>query len=415
MKKIFQFVVTIALCFSLTNNIYAIDSKEHEITTNQPHIVLSPNQAGDELTIKLYLSQEMYERQIASMHLSITTSKSVQDYKNVLVIDETLKKNTSISDYNLSKDKIDILLSNKGKLFSQQEVVLGTIRIDSDQEFEIEFTPEKIDYVYVSGETVNNIDFDCSGVILSSEGNGNNEPTPEPKPDPDDQVVVETVFEQLGGDSLGLSEDSKKVVQASVTNYLNKHYSEALKDLPDNAVIKAQLSLKNLTANDLTAKQKDKIQKVLEDGVNILAFYDISILATAYNDDGEIISSLNGVEISEMEEPIKLSLTIPSEFIKKNRQFGIVRLHDDIATGLNSILDNESTITFETDQFSIYTLVGKDYTQEEVNKNPDILNTSIVETGDDSSSLVPLIVMAVSLIIIVGVLALKKRDNKNLK
>ena len=39
---------------------------------------------------------------------------------------------------------------NKTKLFEQQEITLGTIRIDSNKDFEIEFTPAKITYVYVN-------------------------------------------------------------------------------------------------------------------------------------------------------------------------------------------------------------------------------------------------------------------------
>ena len=60
------------------------------------------------------------------------------------MLDEGLKKLASIYDYNLSENKIDLLLSNKTKLFEQQEITLGTIRIDSNKDFEIEFTPAKL-------------------------------------------------------------------------------------------------------------------------------------------------------------------------------------------------------------------------------------------------------------------------------
>lgn len=89
-------------------------------------------------------------------------------------------------------------------------------------------------------------------------------------------------------------------------SYLNKHYAEILGNLPEGTVIKAQLSLKNLTESDITIDQKDKIEKVLEDGAKILAYYDISITATAYSKDDVIIPEINGVEISEMASPIKL-------------------------------------------------------------------------------------------------------------
>ena len=92
MKKIFQFFIAVVMCLSLSTNIYAINDNEHEITTDKPHIILTPNQAGDELTVKLHLSQEMFERQIATMHLSINTSKSIQEYQNAIMLDEELKK-----------------------------------------------------------------------------------------------------------------------------------------------------------------------------------------------------------------------------------------------------------------------------------------------------------------------------------
>ena len=60
MKKIFQFFIAVVMCLSLSTNIYAINDNEHEITTDKPHIILTPNQAGDELTVKLHLSQEMF-------------------------------------------------------------------------------------------------------------------------------------------------------------------------------------------------------------------------------------------------------------------------------------------------------------------------------------------------------------------
>ena len=228
--------------------------------------------------------------------------------------------------------------------------------------------------------------------------------------DPADKITVETVVEHLGGSKLELAEESQKVVQTSVMSYLNKHYAEILGNLPEGTVIKAQLSLKNLTESDITIDQKDKIEKVLEDGAKILAYYDISITATAYSKDDVIIPEINGVEISEMASPIKLSMTIPRDFIKKNRQFGIVRLHDNEANGLKSSLANENIITFETDRFSIYTLVAKDYTQAEVNKDPDVLNNSIVKTGDDTSSMLPMIFMAASLLVIIGILEMKRRE-----
>ena len=142
---------------------------------------------------------------------------------------------------------------------------------------------------------------------------------------------------------------------------------------------------------------------------NIPDVSDINVLLEAISVIGATVERIdrhtvriNGATIG--------SVSVDYEFIKKNRQFGIVRLHDNEANGLKSSLANENIITFETDRFSIYTLVAKDYTQAEVNKDPDVLNNSIVKTGDDTSSMLPMIFMAASLLVIIGILEMKRRE-----
>ena len=147
MRKVFQFMIAGLMCLLLTSHFYGNNKSEHDKVSDEPHIILTPNQSGDALTVKLSLSEEMFDRQIASMHLSIDTSESIQDYQNAFIMDKELKQATSISDYSISEDKIDLLFSNKTSLFQEKEIVLGTIRIDSEEDFEIEFTPGKIAYV----------------------------------------------------------------------------------------------------------------------------------------------------------------------------------------------------------------------------------------------------------------------------
>ncbi len=110
---------------------------------------------------------------------------------------------------------------------------------------------------------------------------------------------------------------------------------------------------------------------------------------------------------------IKLSMTLSGELMKENRQFGMVRLHNDEVIGLASSMANENVITFETDRFSIYTLIAKDYTQEEVNNNPDILDKPIVspgvQTGDHASLMLPMTLVAFLLAGIILCLSLKRK------
>lgn len=447
MKRLFQLFIAIALCFSFTSNVYADNETKHDLSSDKAHISFTLNQAGDELSVALKLSEEMYNRQISTLHLILNTSSSIKGYNDAFQLDNQLKS-TSIYNSFISNSQIDLFLSNKTKLFDKQEVTLGTIRIDSDSDFNIEITPHSMDYVLVGDNAQNSITFDCPSAVLTNKSDEGNKPddkptpdvkpTPDEKPTPDDKptpdenikpdetvkpddssdnnqnethkIVVDTSVEELGVSQLQMDEKSQAIVSSSVMKYLNENYAENLKNLPEGAVIKAALSMENVTVNDLSAQQKDSIQNVLVEGANICTYYDISILATAYLND-EILADINGIKIPQLNEPIQLSLTIPSEFIKTNRQFGIVRLHNDKAMGLASTVENGNVIHFETDCFSIYTLVSKDYTQAEVDKDPNVLTSSIVKTSDDST-IIPYVIMISGVLVVIGLL-LKKRKMLN--
>lgn len=416
MRKVFQFMIAGLMCLLLTSHFYGNNKSEHDKVSDEPHIILTPNQSGDALTVKLSLSEEMFDRQIASMHLSIDTSESIQDYQNAFIMDKELKQATSISDYSISEDKIDLLFSNKTSLFQEKEIVLGTIRIDSEEDFEIEFTPGKIAYVYVAADSETTEDLECPSVILSNrpiEQPVNPDNKPENPTDKLEQLANKITVEQLGQNDLTIAKESQKVVQTSSAKYLSEHYADVLANLPEDATLKAQLTLRNLTQNDLTLAQQEMIKDALKADITILAHYDISVTVTAYAKDGQIIPEINGVEISEMDSPIKLSMTLSGELMKENRQFGMVRLHNDEVIGLASSMANENIITFETDHFSIYTLIAKDYTQEEVNNNPDILDKPIVspgvQTGDHTSLVVPMTLVAFLLAGIILCLSLKRK------
>ncbi|MFQ7173172.1 MAG: hypothetical protein ACLRQF_14530 [Thomasclavelia ramosa] len=88
MKNISIFIAVV-MCLSLSTNIYAINDNEHEITTDKPHIILTPNQAGDELTVKLHLSQKCLNVNYNDIYLLIRQNQ----FKNIkcIMLDEGLK------------------------------------------------------------------------------------------------------------------------------------------------------------------------------------------------------------------------------------------------------------------------------------------------------------------------------------
>ena len=116
-----------------------------------------------------------------------------------------------------------------------------------------------------------------------------------------------------------------------------------------------------------------------------------------------MISGLNDIAIGEMDKPIQLSIVIPSEYMKANRKFGVVRLHNGTATRLTSVT-KDNVITFSTDCFSIYTLVAEDMTTKESNTKTD--------TSDTTSVMLPVVAMGVSVMLIVGLFITRKKRVK---
>ncbi len=65
-------------------------------------------------------------------------------------------------------------------------------------------------------------------------------------------------------------------------------------------------------------------------------------------------------KVTDLNAPIKITIDVPEEFVAKNRQFSVVKLHDGEIEVLKDLDDSPNTITFETDKFSLYTIVYED-------------------------------------------------------
>ena len=91
------------------------------------------------------------------------------------------------------------------------------------------------------------------------------------------------------------------------------------------------------------------------------------------------------VKIPELNGKVKIQITVPEDLLvkdpTKNREYDIIRIHDGVTKVLDTVFDVETgTLVFETDHFSTYALVYKDVAK-------------IPQTGDDTSSLVWLMLL----------------------
>lgn len=93
-------------------------------------------------------------------------------------------------------------------------------------------------------------------------------------------------------------------------------------------------------------------------------------------------------KITDMTQPVRISITIPDSLLNKDttkkRTYSIIRIHNGAATVIDGTYDASSgTLTFDTDRFSIYTLVYKD---EKVSTPSDTTNTTPVTNPSDTTN-----------------------------
>ncbi len=112
-----------------------------------------------------------------------------------------------------------------------------------------------------------------------------------------------------------------------------------------------------MTVTDVepTTEEEKLIGEKLGD-YTVAQYLDIELLLKIGN---------NSRKIEDTAEAISISITIPDNLLNKNaaieRTYGIIRIHDGIATVIDGKYDASSgKLTFATDKFSIYAIIYKD-------------------------------------------------------
>jgi hypothetical protein len=92
----------------------------------------------------------------------------------------------------------------------------------------------------------------------------------------------------------------------------------------------------------------------LTDGYDVGAYLDVTLWKQVGEEEAEQITQVENGKV-------KVSLTVPEDLQKEGRTYQIIRVHDGVATVLDTDLNKENySLTFETDAFSTYALTYKD-------------------------------------------------------
>ena len=156
-----------------------------------------------------------------------------------------------------------------------------------------------------------------------------------------------TPEDNLGGGKL--EEDVEVVVEKVPFTEEEKAQIES------GAEVKVKLELKDITS---TVPEADKtlVENKVEDDVKVGLYLDVNMFKQVGDNEA--------VKIPELSGKITIQFTVPDLIATDkamNRVYSIVRIHDGVATILDTKFDaTTKTLTFETDCFSTYALVYSD-------------------------------------------------------
>lgn len=210
-----------------------------------------------------------------------------------------------------------------------------------------------------------------------------------PTIDPSEPVEEVTVGIQ---DSTALNTTIQALFEGNNTSFVNElTYNNMLKAIDDGKTISVAMAFDLIQHESLSPD----IVENFNNQANLLAASDETAVIAQYLDLSIQLMAENDKlgELNQLVQPLPFSIALPQEFIETNREYYVLRMHEDTITALPATR-NGTILTFETDRFSTYALVYVDKINHENSlpgeNNPDDSGSSInggVNTGIASNDI----------------------------
>ena len=181
----------------------------------------------------------------------------------------------------------------------------------------------------------------------------------------------QNMYELKNESEKALNDEITSIIEAVAAgnysgNAVSKDTQAKIKDALDNGdSIRAVVKATEVKATDLS----EDALKILQDKINSekmgrISFLDISVLLTV---NGTPIGN-----VTELENPLKLSLKIPKKYLKEGRTFYVIRYHDGDVE-LIKLENKDGYASFYSDKFSTYAFAYKEaeYSENTHDKKPD--------------------------------------------
>lgn len=197
-------------------------------------------------------------------------------------------------------------------------------------------------------------------------------------------------------------EESKDIISDTSNTIIDTIISSGTMD--DSVISSSTLdNVKDALMNGLTITTKVETNPVDEKDVDVedknqiiesvknLVIKDHSAAKVAqYLDINITLQSQNKSlgEIYQLDKPIAFTVAVPEDLKKEDRTFYVVRIHNGVSTILETVVNADGTISFETNLFSTYALIYDDKVESElppvVPIEPELPEATLPEVPDAS-------------------------------
>ncbi len=137
-----------------------------------------------------------------------------------------------------------------------------------------------------------------------------------------------------------------------VTSVSGKTVENIKNAINEGKVISTEVQVTPVKETEVNAQDKKVLEDHIDQNVNIAQYLDINILVKANN---QVIG-----EINQLNKEITFTVAIPEDLMKEGRTFYVIRVHDGKAEKLETVENEDGTLTFKTDKFSTYALAYED-------------------------------------------------------
>ena len=159
-----------------------------------------------------------------------------------------------------------------------------------------------------------------------------------------------------------------------------------------------------VTESAVSAEAKAAVKAVSD--VVVAEYIELSVVICT--SEGEELGTYN-----ELTESLTFTITIPASMETKGRTFVVIRVHNGEVAVLDTVMNADGTLSFETDRFSTYALAYKeDVVAEEV--ETEVADTEIVDeaaplAAESSMGVAPIAMLVVIVLLVaVGIVLVKK-------